>query len=133
MDRFRSVCQLAFGTVGATGVLGALWVGSARRGSRGSRGRAGPRHTQPQSSGSRVNGGIRAIRVPFQSVLHTGAGILGETCSRRWWRRGTEAKRQGVDADRARDAMLPEIAELTIRITGNIRGSNDAFKMQMVD
>ena len=33
----------------------------------------------------------------------------------------------------ARDAMMPEIADLMIRITGNTRGSNDAFKMQMVD
>jgi len=60
---------------------------------------------------------LRATRDLFKEVL----------------RRGTEAKRQGIDVDRARDAMLPEIAELMIRITGNTRGSNDAFKMQMVD
>ena len=48
-------------------------------------------------------------------------------------RRGQHAKRQGIDVDRARDAMLPEIADVMIRITGNTRGSNDAFKMQMVD
>jgi hypothetical protein len=48
-------------------------------------------------------------------------------------RRGKDAKREGLDVDRARDAMMPEIADLMIRITGNTRGSNDAFKMQMVD
>jgi hypothetical protein len=48
-------------------------------------------------------------------------------------RRGKDAKRQGIDVDRARDAMMPEIADLMIRITGNTGGSNDAFKMQMVD
>jgi len=29
--------------------------------------------------------------------------------------------------------MMPEIADRMIRITGNTGGSNDAFKMQMVD
>ena len=29
--------------------------------------------------------------------------------------------------------MMPEIADLMIRITGNTGGSNDAYKMQMVD
>jgi glyoxylase-like metal-dependent hydrolase (beta-lactamase superfamily II) len=48
-------------------------------------------------------------------------------------KRGKDLKSQGLDADRARDAILPAIADLMVRITGNDRGSNDAFKMQLVD
>jgi cyclase len=48
-------------------------------------------------------------------------------------KRGKDAKSRGLDADRARDAILPEIADLMVRITGNDRSSNDAFKMQLVD
>jgi len=32
-----------------------------------------------------------------------------------------------------RDAILPAIADLMVRITGNDRGRNDAFKKQFVD
>ena len=48
-------------------------------------------------------------------------------------KRGRDAKSKGVDVDRARDAIMPEIADLMARITGNDRGSNDAFKIQLVD
>jgi cyclase len=47
--------------------------------------------------------------------------------------RGRDAKRRGLDADQARDAIMPAIADLMVRITGNDRGRNDAFKMQLVD
>ena len=48
-------------------------------------------------------------------------------------KRGRDAKSKGVDVDSARDAIMPEIADLMVRITGNDRNSNDAFKIQLVD
>ncbi len=48
-------------------------------------------------------------------------------------KRGQDATSRGRDADAARDAILPAIADLMVRITGNDRGRNDAFKTQLVD
>jgi hypothetical protein len=42
--------------------------------------------------------------------------------------RGRDSESEGVDVDRARGAILPEIADLMVRITGNDRGSNDTFR-----
>jgi hypothetical protein len=38
-----------------------------------------------------------------------------------------------VDADRAREAIMPAIADLEVRITGIDRGRNDPFEMPLVD
>jgi len=47
--------------------------------------------------------------------------------------RGRELKAKGLDADQAKDAILPELRDLMVRITGDDRARNDAFRTQLVD
>ena len=49
-----------------------------------------------------------------------------------WLTGGQDATSRGLDAG-ARHAILPAIADLMVRIAGNDRGRNDAFKKQLVD
>ena len=63
-----------------------------------------------------------------KALLHATRDVFVELLQR-----GKDAKSKGLDADQARDAILPAIADLMVRITGNDRGRNDAFKMQLVD
>jgi glyoxylase-like metal-dependent hydrolase (beta-lactamase superfamily II) len=63
-----------------------------------------------------------------RALLHATRDVFVELL-----KRGKDLKSKGLDADRARDAILPEIADLMVRFTGNDRGRNDAFKMQLVD
>jgi len=48
-------------------------------------------------------------------------------------REGKAAKEKGLAPDQARDAMLPGLRDLMVRITGDDPARNAAFKQQLVD
>jgi cyclase len=47
--------------------------------------------------------------------------------------KGKDAKARGLDPDRARDEIMPALAGLMTKITGNDPARNDAFRIQLVD
>ncbi len=47
--------------------------------------------------------------------------------------RGREAKAKGLDPDQAKDAILPDLHDLRVKITGDDRAHNAAFRTQLVD
>jgi glyoxylase-like metal-dependent hydrolase (beta-lactamase superfamily II) len=48
-------------------------------------------------------------------------------------RRAIDARAKGLDADQARDAILPQIRGLVAAVTKDDRALNDAFRIQMAD
>ena len=48
-------------------------------------------------------------------------------------REGKAAKDKGLTADQARDAFLPGLHDLMVKITGDNASRNDAFRVQLVD
>jgi cyclase len=63
-----------------------------------------------------------------KTLLHATRDVFKELL-----RRGRDAKAKGLDADQARDAILPEIHDLMVTITGDDKAKNDAFRIQLVD
>jgi cyclase len=63
-----------------------------------------------------------------RALLHATRDVFRELL-----RRGADARAKGIDVDQAREAILPEIRELMIRMTGDDRAANDAFRVQLVD
>ena len=48
-------------------------------------------------------------------------------------RQGKEARAKGLDADQARDAIMPGLHDSMVKITNDDRALNDAFRIQFVD
>jgi hypothetical protein len=48
-------------------------------------------------------------------------------------REGRAARERGLSADEAREAILPEIHDLMVSLTGDDPALNEAFRMQLVD
>lgn len=48
-------------------------------------------------------------------------------------REGKVMRDKGLDADHAKEAVLPQLHELMVQITGNVPARNDAFRTQLVD
>ena len=46
---------------------------------------------------------------------------------------GKTARDQGLDADQAREAMMPTLQPLMVKITGDVPARNSAFRTQLVD
>jgi glyoxylase-like metal-dependent hydrolase (beta-lactamase superfamily II) len=46
---------------------------------------------------------------------------------------GKAARDQGLDADRAKDAVMPKLQPLMVKITGDVPARNAAFRTQLVD
>jgi glyoxylase-like metal-dependent hydrolase (beta-lactamase superfamily II) len=63
-----------------------------------------------------------------RALLHVTMDVFRELL-----RQGREQKQKGLDADAARDAILPLLRPLMVKITGDDRARNDAFRVQLVD
>jgi cyclase len=48
-------------------------------------------------------------------------------------REGKAARTKGLDPDRAREAIMPALHDLMVKITGDVPAVNDAFRVQLVD
>ncbi len=76
-----------------------------------------------------------AAIVPGHGALLHDKGLLRATMAvfRRLIDEGREAKAHGLDADQAREAIVPELHDLMVAITGDDAAANGAFKVQLVD
>jgi glyoxylase-like metal-dependent hydrolase (beta-lactamase superfamily II) len=63
-----------------------------------------------------------------ETRLHATMGVFRELL-----RQGRDAKRKGLDADAARDAIFPSLRALMVTITNDVPAVNDAFRIQLVD
>ena len=48
-------------------------------------------------------------------------------------REGAAARAQGLDADQAKDAAMPKLHDVMVKITGDVPARNAAFRTQLVD
>jgi cyclase len=63
-----------------------------------------------------------------KSLLHATMDVFRELL-----RKGKEAKAKGLDPDQARDAIMPGLRDLIVKITHDDTALNDAFRVQLVD
>jgi glyoxylase-like metal-dependent hydrolase (beta-lactamase superfamily II) len=63
-----------------------------------------------------------------QSLLHATMDVFRELL-----RQGKDAKAKGLDPDQARDAIMPGLHDLMVKITHDDKALNDAFRVQLVD
>jgi len=63
-----------------------------------------------------------------KSLLHATMDVFRELL-----RKGKEAKAKGLDPDQARDAIMPGLRDLMVKITHDDKALNDAFRVQLVD
>jgi cyclase len=63
-----------------------------------------------------------------KSLMHATMDVFRELL-----RQGKEARAKGLDPDQARDAILPELRDLRVKITHDDKALNDAFRVQLVD
>ena len=52
---------------------------------------------------------------------------------RRLLKEGADARARGLDADLAREAILPGLHDLMVQVTGDVPAINDAFRVQLMD
>jgi len=63
-----------------------------------------------------------------KELLHATMAVFRELLAR-----GKAAKEKGLDPDQARVAIFPELHDLMVKITGDDRALNEAFRVQLVD
>ena len=63
-----------------------------------------------------------------RSLLHATIDVFRELL-----RQGKEARAKGLDPDQARDAIMPGLRDLMVKITHDDKTLNDAFRVQLVD
>jgi glyoxylase-like metal-dependent hydrolase (beta-lactamase superfamily II) len=63
-----------------------------------------------------------------KALLHTTMDIF-----RLLLREGKAAREQGLDADGAKDAIMPKLQPLMVKLTGDVPARNAAFRTQLVD
>ena len=63
-----------------------------------------------------------------RSLLHSTMGVLRELL-----KEGKDAKARGLDADQAKEEVLPRLHDLMVSITGDDAKLNDQFRVYLVD